>query len=160
MQAQACRPAGLPVGESWFDVTAEGALTSRAGSHDGLKHNDYTATLAETLYSCVAQALAFLCAVAPEVGEEEVAAGLGPEWPSPSVLADLQQQCIALSFEVCQRSLAQNARAKRLCRTLLAILASSRRLQSAEGIHVDAALTERLRDSEMRMSEALHPDVS
>lgn len=91
-----------------------------------------------------------------QVSEEEVAAGLGPEWPSARLLADLQQQAIALSFEACQRSLAQNARAMRLCRTLLAILASSRWLQAAQGIRLDPAMTERLRDAQTRMTEALH----
>ena len=36
--------------------------------------------------------------------EEEVAAGLGPGWPSARVLANLQQHCIALSYEACQHS--------------------------------------------------------
>lgn len=84
-----------------------------------------------------------------------MAAGLGPEWPSARHLADLQQQAIALSFEACQRSLTQNARAMRLCRTLLAVLAASRWLQKAQGIRLDAAMTERLRDAETRMTEAL-----
>ena len=36
--------------------------------------------------------------------EEEVAAGLGPGWPNARVLANLQQHCIALSYEACQHS--------------------------------------------------------
>lgn len=67
MQAQASQPAGLPVGESWFDVTAEGSHVARQGSNDGLKHSDFSAALAEMVYGCVAQILSFLCAVAPEV---------------------------------------------------------------------------------------------
>ena len=39
-----------------------------------------------------------------QVDEEEVAAGLGPGWPSAGVLANLQQHCIALSYEACQHS--------------------------------------------------------
>jgi hypothetical protein len=92
-----------------------------------------------------------------QVGEEEVAAGLGPEWPEPRLLGGLQQQCLAMSFEVCQRSMAGNARAARLCRTLLAILAMTRRLQAAQGFHPDPALAERIRDGQARMTAALHP---
>ncbi len=33
-----------------------------------------------------------------------MAAGLGPAWPSARVLANLQQHCIALSYEACQHS--------------------------------------------------------
>lgn len=33
-----------------------------------------------------------------------MAAGLGPSWPDARVLANLQQQCIALSYEACQHS--------------------------------------------------------
>ncbi len=91
------------------------------------------------------------------MGEEEVAAGLGPEWPQPRLLGGLQQQCLAMSFEVCQRSMSGNARAARLCRTLLAILAMTRRLQAAQGFHPDPALAERIRDGESRMSAALQP---
>lgn len=39
-----------------------------------------------------------------QVDEEEVAAGLGPGWPSARVLANLQQHCIALSYEAGQHS--------------------------------------------------------
>ena len=39
-----------------------------------------------------------------QVDEDEVAAGLGPGWPSARVLANLQQHCIALSYEACQHS--------------------------------------------------------
>ncbi|BDA41474.1 probable Nucleoporin NUP188 homolog at N-terminal half [Coccomyxa sp. Obi] len=156
-KAQAGESAGLPVGEAWFEVCAEGSRAASGSARDGLKHSDYSASLAEALYGCVAQTLSFLCAVAPEVGEEEVAAGLGPEWPEPRLLGGLQQQCLAMSFEVCQRSMAGNARAARLCRTLLAILAMTRRLQAAQGFHPDPALAERIRDGEARMSAALQP---
>lgn len=68
-QAQAREQAGLPVGEAWFDVCAEGSREAKAGAGDysDLKHSDYSASLAEALYGSVAQALSFLCAVAPEV---------------------------------------------------------------------------------------------
>ena len=45
--------------------------------------------------------------------EEEVAAGLGPGWPSVRVLANLQQHCIALSYEACQHSCEGACRATR-----------------------------------------------
>ena len=57
----------MPVGEAWFDVCAEGSRAEKAGPGDGLKHSDYSASLAEALYGSIAQALSFLCAVAPEV---------------------------------------------------------------------------------------------
>ena len=44
------------------------------------------------------------CGTGAQVDEEEVAAGLGPGWPSARVLANLQQHCIALSYEACQHS--------------------------------------------------------
>jgi hypothetical protein len=45
--------------------------------------------LAERLYSSAQYALAFQLALAPEVGEEELAE-LGPEWVSPATLLALQ----------------------------------------------------------------------
>ncbi len=67
VQAQAGESAGLPVGEAWFEVCAEGSRAASGSARDGLKHSDYSASLAEALYGCVAQTLSFLCAVAPEV---------------------------------------------------------------------------------------------
>lgn len=66
-QAQAGESAGLPVGEAWFEVCAEGSAAASGSARDGLKHSDYSASLAEALYGGVAQTLSFLCAVAPEV---------------------------------------------------------------------------------------------
>ena len=46
-------------------------------------------------------------------------------------------------------------RAARLCGMLLTIVAATRRLQVAQGITVEAALKERVRDAEHRMQQAL-----
>lgn len=47
-------------------MCAEGSRAANAAD-GGLKHSNYSASLAEALYGSVAQTLSFLCAVAPEV---------------------------------------------------------------------------------------------
>lgn len=127
-------------------------------SHDSLeRHGSRSLMLIKMLVDVRCAPVAHVCCGMAQVGEEEVALGLGPEWPTPRMLAGLQQQCLAMSFEVCQRSMAGNARAARLCRTLLVILAMTLRLQAAQGFHPDPALAERIRDGQNRMSGALHP---
>lgn len=78
----------------------------------------------------------------PQLSEEEAAAGLGPEWPPPRVLAQLQRQAVALSHEAVDALTARGggppgggggprgsrARAARLCATLLGVLATTARL--------------------------------
>ncbi|CAK0783823.1 hypothetical protein CVIRNUC_007023 [Coccomyxa viridis] len=156
-KAQARQKPGLQAGEGWFDVCAEGSRPAGPRSSQDPRHSEFSACLGEAMYSATAQALAFLCAVAPQVDEEEVAAGLGPGWPSARVLANLQQHCIALSYEACQHSCEGEGRAARLCGMLLTIVAATRRLQVAQGITVEAALKERhkLEDAEKYMSAAL-----
>ena len=51
--------------------------------------SEYAAQLAESVYSVVLQALLFIYASAPDVNPDETAL-LGPEWPSPETLFDLQ----------------------------------------------------------------------
>ena len=50
---------------------------------------------------------------------------------------------------------AGEGRAARLCGMLLTIVAATRRLQVAQGITMEAALKERVRDAEHRMQQAL-----
>ena len=70
MQAMARQEPGLLAGEGWFEVCAEGvrAAIGQPGSRQSpdQRHNEYSASLAEAIYSAAAQALAFLCAVAPQ----------------------------------------------------------------------------------------------
>lgn len=70
MQAMARKEPGLLAGEGWFEVCAEGVRTAvgQPGSRQSPDqcHNEYSASLAEAIYSAAAQALAFLCAVAPQ----------------------------------------------------------------------------------------------
>lgn len=51
--------------------------------------SDYATRLAESVYSAALQALVFVYSAAPAVSPEEAGA-LGPEWPSPQTLFDLQ----------------------------------------------------------------------
>ncbi len=67
-----------------------------------------------------------------QVSEEEAAAGLGPEWPRPRMLLELQRQAVALSYEAIdmrKREALGAARAGHLCAMLLSILSTTRRLQ-------------------------------
>ncbi|KAK9805788.1 hypothetical protein WJX73_010423 [Symbiochloris irregularis] len=81
----------------------------------------HAAAIAETVYAAAAQALLLLCSLAPEVSEEEAAAGLlGPEWPAPEVLQALQHQGVDVSHSAASRR--HSPRARRLITSLLAIL--------------------------------------
>ena len=67
-----------------------------------------------------------------QVSEEEAAAGLGPEWPHPRMLSELQRQAVALSHEAVdarKREAPGAGRARHLCAMLLSILSTTRRLQ-------------------------------
>ena len=78
-QALSAQPTELPLEEGWFGVTAQGCSASheeradrralpppRAGS-EGTQHlTEFSAQLAEGIYGCCAQALAFLASSAPE----------------------------------------------------------------------------------------------
>ncbi len=70
MQAMARQEPGLLAGEGWFEVCTEGvqAAFGQTGSRQSpdQHHNEYSASLAEAIYSAAAQAMAFLCAVAPQ----------------------------------------------------------------------------------------------
>ena len=65
-QEAARREAGLPVGEAWFEAAAGGSHAAGHTAH-ALKHSEFSAGLAEGVYCAAAQALALLCASAPEV---------------------------------------------------------------------------------------------
>ena len=66
MQAQARQEAGLKAGEGWFDVCSQGSRAAGAHSSPTQRHSEYSACLGEAMYSATAQALSFLCAVAPQ----------------------------------------------------------------------------------------------
>ena len=72
--------------EGWFGVCAAG---SDAGGRSTAAEGGYAWQVAERLYTCQQYALAFQLALAPEVGEEELAS-LGPEWVQPETLMRIQ----------------------------------------------------------------------
>ena len=75
----------LALGKGWFEALAAGAGSSSGTAPAG----GYLWQLAERLYSSAQYALSFQLALAPEVGEEELA-GLGLEWVRPATLLALQ----------------------------------------------------------------------
>eukprot|EP00884_Botryococcus_braunii_P019229 jgi/Botrbrau1/5990/Bobra.104_1s0021.1 len=100
----------------WFNVCSVGSgrdPTDDAGS-------DFSCRLAEHIYACAAQALAFLCLSLPEVSEEEIEC-LSPSWPDPEVLLDLQRQAMALSYDFPDSAVGK-PRARRLAASLISIL--------------------------------------
>ena len=75
-QALAERPAELAITEGWFNVfgagsqapSAEPRYGSRAhAARDGLRTSEYSVQLGEAMYCAIGEALALLCAMAPEV---------------------------------------------------------------------------------------------
>lgn len=90
----------LHLNKGWFGAVAAGAGASVAASGGGsssqagggARAGGYAWQLAERLYSAAQYALAFQLALAPEVGEEELAE-LGPEWVRPPTLLALQVGC-------------------------------------------------------------------
>ena len=72
MQAQARQEAGLKAGEGWFDVCSEGSRAAGARSSPTQRHSEYSACLGEAMYSATAQALSFLCAVAPQASSHSL----------------------------------------------------------------------------------------
>ena len=72
MQAQARQEAGLKAGEGWFDVCSEGSQAAGARSSPTQRHSEYSACLGEAMYSATAQALSFLCAVAPQASSHSL----------------------------------------------------------------------------------------
>ena len=73
-QAQAKQEPGLQAGEGWFDVCSEGSRPAGPRSSQDLRHSEFSAGLGEAMYSAIAQALAFLCAVAPQASIPDIAA--------------------------------------------------------------------------------------
>ena len=73
-QAQARQKPGLQAGEGWFDVCAEGSRPAGPRSSQDPRHSEFSACLGEAMYSAIAQALAFLCAVAPQASTLDIAA--------------------------------------------------------------------------------------
>ena len=73
-QAQARQEPGLQAGEGWFDVCAEGSRPAGPRSSQDPRHSEFSACLGEAMYSATAQALAFLCAVAPQASAPAIAA--------------------------------------------------------------------------------------
>ncbi len=67
VQAQAEQEPGLQAGEGWFDVCSEGSQPAGSRRSPTQRHSEYSACLGEAVYSAAAQALSFLCAVAPQV---------------------------------------------------------------------------------------------
>lgn len=94
---------------------------SSAAAAAGVGISRHAAALADGMYAAAAQSLSLLCSLAPEVSEEEAAAGaLGPEWPAPEVLRALQRQCVDISHAAQSRE--HSPCAKRLIMSLLATL--------------------------------------
>jgi nuclear pore complex protein Nup188 len=91
MDAREADVGALRLNKGWFGVAAAGSRSREAGGGGarGAVAGRFSWQLAERQYSCAQYALAFQLAVAPEVGEEEVA-GLGPEWVRPDTLLALQ----------------------------------------------------------------------
>ena len=75
----------LQLRKGWFGAAAAGTGRGAGGARAG----GYAWQLAERLYSSAQYALSFQLALAPEVGEEELAE-LGPEWVRPATLLALQ----------------------------------------------------------------------
>ena len=76
----------------WFKAAADGARPADAAAAEReltLGTTEYAARLAESVYGAALQALIFVYGAAPAVSSEEAPA-LGPEWPSPETLFDLQ----------------------------------------------------------------------
>ena len=73
-QVQARQKPGLQAGEGWFDVCAEGSRPAGPRSSQDPRHSEFSACLGEAMYSATAQALAFLCAVAPQASTPAIAA--------------------------------------------------------------------------------------
>ncbi len=80
--------AAFALGKGWFGAVAAGASVGGDSPAAG-RAGGYAWQLAERLYSGAQYALAFQLALAPEVGEEELAE-LGPEWVRPATLLALQ----------------------------------------------------------------------
>lgn len=57
--------------------------------------------------------------------------------------------------KACEVVCAGEARAARLCGMLLTVAATTKRLQVAQGISVEAALVARVKDAEQQMQQAL-----
>ncbi len=91
--SKASSSAALTLGKGWFDAVAAGA----GGSSTTAAAGGYVWQLAERLYSSAQYALAFQLALAPEVGEEELA-DLGPEWVRPATLLALQASSCLVTF--------------------------------------------------------------
>ncbi|KAG2497263.1 hypothetical protein HYH03_004847 [Edaphochlamys debaryana] len=72
---------------------ASGAAAGLAAGGAGGYCSEYSAQVAEKLYSCAAHALAFLAATSPQLAEGE-ASSLGPAWPRPRDLAALLDQAM------------------------------------------------------------------
>ncbi|KAK9846575.1 hypothetical protein WJX81_006919 [Elliptochloris bilobata] len=120
-KALAAQPPALQLSAGWFGAAAEGSGRS----------SDFSALLAEAVYACAAQALSFLCAVAPEVADEEAGA-LGPEWPAALALAGLQQHSSASPDDATAAAAA--ARGAALARSLLAVAHAAAHLAAAAGV--------------------------
>lgn len=83
--------AAFALGKGWFGAVAAGVPAGAGGRSPAAaaRAGGYAWQLAERLYSGAQYALAFQLALAPEVGEEELAE-LGPEWVRPATLLALQ----------------------------------------------------------------------
>lgn len=136
----AVQPTGLPRTEGWFRTCSLGAqMAPSAGSSvaaggGGSTHpslaghcSEYAGRMAELMYSCLHQALTFLLASSPQLGEAE-AASLGPMWPRPRDLAALQDQCMAVLYSMADTPRAGGVegggRRKHICQGVLKVRGS------------------------------------
>ncbi|PRW56624.1 Nucleoporin NUP188 like isoform B [Chlorella sorokiniana] len=110
--------ATLALGKGWFEAVAAGA----GGSSSTAPAGGYLWQLAERLYSSAQYALAFQLALAPEVGEEELA-DLGPEWEDVLGVAD----------DCSTNAARRDPSGRRLARTLQALLGLSSQMQDSMG---------------------------
>ncbi|PSC72509.1 exostosin-like glycosyltransferase isoform B [Micractinium conductrix] len=117
----------LQLRKGWFGAAAAGTGRGAGGARAG----GYAWQLAERLYSSAQYALSFQLALAPEVGEEELAE-LGPEWVRPATLLALQEDAldVAEALPVDARTLPS---ACRLARSVQALLGLSSQLQDGMG---------------------------
>ncbi|KAL4443613.1 hypothetical protein ABPG75_011350 [Micractinium tetrahymenae] len=124
--------AAFVVGKGWFGAVAAGAAAGASGrSPAAARAGGYAWQLAERLYSGAQYALAFQLALAPEVGEEELAE-LGPEWVRPATLLALQESALDVAEALPVDARAQPS-ARRLARTLQALLGLSSQMQDGMG---------------------------
>ncbi|KAI3428139.1 hypothetical protein D9Q98_006522 [Chlorella vulgaris] len=117
------------LGRGWFGAVAAASDGAAGSGAAAAAAGGYAWQLAERLYSSAQYALAFQLALAPEVGEEELAE-LGPEWVSPATLLALQEGVLDVA-EACVSD--RRSASRRLGRTLQVLLGLSSQVQDGLG---------------------------